>query len=206
MELNEIYGQLASEEAILRTIAALKQNGMNAVVVGTGVAAKAKIKEIIPQGAEVMNMTSMTLEGMSAKSEIEESGHYRSVRQQFAAMDKVTQGREMRQLGAGPDWAIGSVHAVTEDGSVMLASATGSQLSAYAYAAGNVLWVVGTHKIVKNFDDGMKRLYEYSLPLEDVRARKVYGVGSGVNKILIVNKEVSPDRIMIIFVKEKLGF
>ena len=42
--------------------------------------------------------------------------------------------------------------------------------------------------------------------LEDVRAQKAYGVRSGVNKILIINKEVVPDRIVVILVKEKLGF
>lgn len=116
------------------------------------------------------------------------------------------QAREKQRLGAAPDWAIGSVHAVTEDGKVLIASATGSQLSAYAYGANHVVWIVGAQKLVKNFEDGLKRLYEYSLPLEDVRARKVYGAGSSVNKILIVNKEPAPERITMIIVKEKLGF
>jgi acyl-CoA hydrolase len=114
---------------------------------------------------------------------------------------------EKRKLGNGPDYAVGSVHAVTEDGKILIASNTGSQLPAYAYGAGKVVWVVGTHKITKDLDAGMKRIYDYVLPLESVRANKAYGVpGSFVSKLLIINKEVSPGSLIIIFVPEVLGF
>ena len=123
------------------------------------------------------------------------------------SMDRKTQGREMQKIGATPDWTIGSVHAVTEEGQVLIASNTGSQLPAYAYGSSHVIWVVGTQKIVKNIDQGIKRVYEHSLPLESERAKKAYGVpGSFVSKILIVNKEISPGRVVIIFINEKLGF
>lgn len=197
MKLNEKFGQLADDETIQRTIAALKSNGIEAVIVENAEQAKQKVFEIIPAGAEVMNMTSVTLDSVSILKEILESGRYSPVR------DKL---KENPKLGSAPDWAIGSVHAVTEDGSVFVASATGSQLPAYAYGASHVIWVVGAQKLVKNLDEAMKRLYEYALPLEDERARKVYGMGSGVNKVLIVNKEKSPGRISMVIVKEKLGF
>lgn len=141
-------------------------------------------------------------EALVMAKEIIESGKFDAVKNKLKTM----QAREKQRLGAAPDWAIGSVHAVTEDGKVLIASATGSQLPAYAYGANHVVWIVGAQKLVKNFEDGLKRLYEYSLPLEDVRARKVYGAGSSVNKILIVNKEPAPERITMIIVKEKLGF
>ena len=112
----------------------------------------------------------------------------------------------MQKLGAAPEWVVGSVHAVTEEGAVLIASASGSQLPAYAFGSSHVIWVVGAQKLVKNFDEGIKRLYEYSFPLEDERARKVYGMGSGVNKILVINKEWMEGRITMIIVKEKLGF
>lgn len=95
---------------------------------------------------------------------------------------------------------------MTEDGQVVIASATGSQLPSYAYGASNVIWVVGTQKIVKNLDEAMKRVYEYVFPLEKERAMKVAGMKSSVNKILLINKEATPGRIHIIFVQEKLGF
>ncbi len=114
----------------------------------------------------------------------------------------------MQKLGAAPEYVIGSVHTVTEDGHVLIiASASGSQLPAYVYAAEHVIWVVGTQKIVKNIEEGMKRIYKYVLPLESARAHKAYGVpGSSVNKLLIVNKEPVPNRITIILVQQPLGF
>jgi hypothetical protein len=111
-----------------------------------------------------------------------------------------------RQLGAGPDFATGSVHAVTEDGHLLIASASGSQLPAYAYGGGKVIWVVGTQKIVKNMDDAMKRLQEHTFPLENARAQKVYGVGSAIAKTLVINKEFTAGRLVLIFVNEVLGF
>ena len=153
-----------------------------------------------------MDMSSQTLDVIGISKEIEESGNFDSVRKKLLSMDRNTQGSEMRKLGAAPDWAVGSVHAVTEDGKVVVASATGSQLPGYAYGAGRVIWVVGTQKLVRNLDEAMKRIHEYVFPLEDARARKVYGMGSNVSKLLIVNKEFAPGRITLIFAKEKLGF
>ena len=112
----------------------------------------------------------------------------------------------MAKLGAAPDWVVASLHAVTEDGHMLIASNTGSQLSAEAYAGGKIVFVAGCQKIVKDTREGIKRIYEYCLPLEDERARKTYGMSSAVNKILIINKEVMPERITVILVKEKLGF
>jgi len=200
------WDQLADEEIIKRTVEALKSNGFEVYVTENGEKAKRKVLELIPAGAEAMSMTSMTLEAINLASEITDSNRFNSVRKKLIAMSSETQGNEKRRLGAAPEWAVGSVHAVTEDGFLLIASNTGSQLSAYAYGAGRVIWVVGTQKIVKNVGEGIKRIYEHSLPLEDKRARKAYGVGSSINKILIINKEVQPKRLTVILVKEKLGF
>lgn len=207
MAFNQSFGRLADDSSIERTIASLTNNGLTTLVVDTGAAAKAKVLELIPAGAEIMNMTSMTLETISVVKEVLESGRFKSVRNQLTTMDDATQLHEKRRLGAAPEWAIGSVHAVTEQGHVLIASNTGSQLPAYAYGALHVVWVISTQKIVKDVDAGLKRLHEYSLPLESERAKKAYGVpGSAVNKILIIKKEIQAQRITAIFVKEKLGF
>ena len=200
----EKWGKLADEKAIKETVSSLKANGIEAFVVENGEDAKKKVFEILPEGAEVMTMSSTTLDTIGVSKEIE-SGKFNSVRKKL--MDTTTQGAEKGKFGAAPEWTIGSVHAVTQDGHVLIASNTGSQLPAYAYGAGNVIWVVGTQKIVKNTEEGIKRIYEHSLPLESERARKAYGVlGSAVNKLLIVNKENIAGRIKMILVKEKLGF
>lgn len=206
MQVNEKFGNLASDETVEKTADALRQNGFVVEIVNTGEEAKKRVLEILPEGAEVFTMSSQTLEQTSIASEINNSGKYNSVRNKLYEMDRNTQGREMAKLGAAPDWVVASVHAVTEDGHLLIASKSGSQLSAEAYAGGKVIFVVGTQKIVKDNQEGMQRIYEYCLPLEDERARKVYGMPSNVSKILIINKEIMPNRITVILVKEKLGF
>jgi len=206
MQINEQYGKIADQATIEKTAKALQKNGITAFVVETGEDAKTKVLELIPENSEVMTMTSMTFQAINLAKEINESKRFNSVRNKLNAMDMKTQWPEMRRLGASPEWVIGSVHAVTEDGHLLIASQSGSQLPAYAYAAGQVIWVVGAQKIVKNVEEGIKRIYEYSYPLEDERALKVYGAHSAVNKILLVNKEISPGRITVILVKDKLGF
>ncbi len=200
------WEQLADNATIKNTIATLKTNGIEAKVVKNGPDAKNKVLDLIPKGAEVFTMTSQTLEKISLNRAINESGNYDSVRNKLNSMNWQTQIREMQKLGAAPDWAVGSVHAVTADGKVLIASNSGSQLPAYAYGSAHVIWVVGTQKIVKNLDEGIKRIYEHSLPLENQRAQKAYGVNSNVSKTLIISKETAPGRIHLIFVKEKLGF
>jgi len=116
----------------------------------------------------------------------------------------------MRKLGAGPDFALGSAHAVTETGSILFASLTGSQLPAYAYGAGSVIWVVSTKKIVKDLEEGFERIESHIVPLESVRARKAYGLPETFNsypsKVLVFNREIQPGRVKLVFVKEDLGF
>lgn len=200
------FDQLPDDATIARTAAALTANGITAHVVADAAAALAKLQELLPAGESVMTMTSATLDTIGAAAAINESGRYASLRAKLTAMDRKTQGRQMQQLGAAPEWAVGSVHAVTEDGRVLVASATGSQLPAYAYGASHVIWVVGAQKIVSNLEAGMRRIAEYVFPLEDARALKAYGVHSGLNKVLTLNREATPGRLAMILVKEQLGF
>ncbi|MDO8660134.1 MAG: LUD domain-containing protein, partial [Candidatus Parcubacteria bacterium] len=141
------WDTLATDESIQKAIDALKMNGINAMIVENGVKAKEKVLELLPLDAEVMNMTSVTLETIGITKEINESGKFNSIRNKLAKMDRKTQRLEMNRLGAAHEYTVGSVHAVTEDGKVIIASQTGSQLPAYVYASSHVIWVVGTQKI-----------------------------------------------------------
>lgn len=203
MTRNKYYGKLATDAVIQKTAKALRENNFSVIIFENGEEAKKKVLELIPNGVEVFTMSSQTLEAIGLAKEINESGRFDAVRAKLSSMDK---GRERAKLGAAPEWVVASVHAVTQDGQLLIASNTGSQLSAEAYGAGNVVFVVGCQKIVNDTQDGVKRMYEYCLPLENERAKKAYGVGSTVNKILIINKEVVPKRITVVLVKEKLGF
>jgi hypothetical protein len=121
-------------------------------------------------------------------------------------MDRERERHQMRELGARPACIIGSVHAVTEDGVVMVASMSGSQLGPYASGAAKVVWVVCAQKIVKNIEQGFERIEHYSLPREDERMRSLYGIGSTIGKILIVKREAAPGRSNLILLNEVIGF
>jgi hypothetical protein len=121
-------------------------------------------------------------------------------------MDRQTQADDIRRLGAAPDVMLGSVHAVTETGSLVAASMGGGQLGPYVSGAGRVILLVGTQKIVSDLEEGLRRINEYSFRLEDARAQAAYGIHSAVNKVVIINGEYVPGRITVVFIDEVLGF
>ncbi|RPJ27034.1 MAG: hypothetical protein EHM33_09465 [Chloroflexi bacterium] len=203
---NQEFAKLANDQQIERTAKALEANGIQAVVAENGEDAKRVFFELVPEGAEVFLGASVTLETLGIQSEIDKSGKYDAVRPKTFAMNRETQDREIRKLRGAPDYAAGSVHAVTEEGQVLIASKTGSQLGPYASGAGKVIWVVGAQKLVKDFNEGLRRIQEYCYPLEEVHMQELYKTGTNINKVLIVNREIQPNRITMIIVKERLGF
>jgi hypothetical protein len=203
---NNIFSTLASDAQIERTVKSLEANNIHAVVAENGADARTRLFEILPVDAEVFTSSSVTLNTLGIPDEINQSGRYNSVRAKLSMMDPKTQNRKMQKMGATPEYMVGSVQAVTETGSVIIASKTGSQLAGYASAAAHVIWVVGTQKLVLTLEDGLKRVTEYTLPLEDARAFKAYSIHSSINKLLIVHKEFIPGRTTMILVKENLGF
>jgi hypothetical protein len=200
------FGQLASGARIGATAAALEGNGITSLVVDSREDARAAVLLRLPIGVEVFNNTSRTLEDIGVADAVERTGDYQPLRPRLYQMDREMQGREMRQLAASPDFVVGSVHAVTEDGSLLIASASGSQLGPLASGAGHVILVIGGQKIVPDLASGLRRISDYCFPLEDRRARLAYGVPSGVNNVLIINRVIAPGRITAILVRESIGF
>jgi hypothetical protein len=147
----EEFARLATDEKIERTSKALEANGIHTLIAENGADAKRLFFELVPEGAEVFLGASVTLEKLGIQEEIDQSGRFDALRPKMFAMNRETQGREIRKLVGAPDYAAGSVHAVTEDGHVLIASNTGSQLGPYASGAGKIIWVVGAQKIVKTW-------------------------------------------------------
>jgi hypothetical protein len=203
---NGRYETLADEARVVRTAAALEANGISVLRASTAADAKRIVLGLVPDGSHVYHGASQTLESAGITDEIEKSGRYEAIRPRIWSMDRATQADEIRQLMVSPDVMLGSVHAVTETGSLMAASMGGSQLGPYVSGAGRVILVVGTQKIVTDREDGFRRIEEYSLPLEDARIQAAYGIHSAVNKVLIINGEITPGRITVVFVDEALGF
>lgn len=199
------FNQLASDEQVEKTARALEANGIHTIVFDTGQEARAYVLSLIPAGMQVYNPPSLTMDQIGLTVEIEASTRFQPVRERLKSLDRTTHRNEIRRLVSSPDVVVGSVHAITERGEVLIASASGSQLSSVAAGAGSVIWVAGTQKLVSTIDEGFRRIREHSYPLEDSRTRRVYGRPSAINKVLVVNGE-QPGRITMILVKQNLGF
>ncbi len=205
--MNIDWNKIPDDKIINETVEQLIKNGINAQVTDTAEEAKKRALDLIPEGAEVLEASSITLEQLGLVKHIQEYGKYDSVKKKLNSLSRETDHLEMQKIGAAPEYVIGSVHAVTKDGKVIVASRSGSQMPAYVYGSSHVIWIVSAKKIVDNVDEGLKRIYDHVLPLESKRVQKAYGMeNSEVAKILIFNKEVAPNRINLIFVKEDLGF
>jgi L-lactate utilization protein LutC len=206
MSVSRRFGMLADDARVQRTAAALEANGISVLRAADAAEAKRIVLGLTPEGSQVHHGASQSLEVSGITDEIEKSARYDPVRPRIWSMDRKTQADEIRRLTSAPDVMLGSVQAVTETGSLMAASNGGSQLGPYASGAGRVILVVGTQKIVSDLEEGLRRIDEYAFPLEDARAQAAYGIHSGVNKVLIINREVAPGRITVVFVDEVLGF
>lgn len=200
------YGTAKSAGEVDRTARALEGNGFVVRRAATGGEAKAVVLSLIPEGAEILHGASQTLQLTGITEAIEASDRYRPIRPRISRMDRQTQANDIRRLAAAPDVMLGSVHAVTETGSLIAASMSGSQLGPYVSGAAKVILVVGTQKIVASLEEGLRRISEYAFPLEDARAQAAYGVHSGINKVLIINREVNPGRITVVLVDQVIGF
>ena len=202
---NAEFARLASDEQIATAVAALIANGIDAEVVASGTGARSRVLDLLPEGAEVFTAMSRTLDTLGLSEAINGSSRYHPLRPQLMKLDRQVQGREWRRLQSSPEYVVGSVHAVTEQGQVLIASASGSQLAGYVFGASHVIWVVGAQKIVRDLAEGLRRVREYSYPLEHQRIQALGMPGSFVAKLLVVERE-RPGRISLILVKEALGF
>jgi bisphosphoglycerate-independent phosphoglycerate mutase (AlkP superfamily) len=200
------FGTVADDLRVRRAAAALEANGISVLRAANAAEAKEIVLGLIADGSEVHHGASMSLDVAGITDEIDKSGRYESLRPRIFSMDRQTRADEIRRLSAAPEVMLGSVHAVTETGSLLAASMGGSQLGPYVSGAGRVILLVGTQKIVPDLEEGLRRIEEYAFPLEDARAQAAYGIHSAVNKVLIINREIVPDRITVVFVDEVLGF
>ena len=204
--LTRRWGTRADDGRVKRTIAALEANGITVFRASDAATAKGIVLDLIPDASRVHQGASQTLDLLGITHEIEKSGRYVPLRPRIWIMDRQTEADEIRRLSAAPDVMLGSVHAVTETGSLLAASMSGSQLGPYVSGAGRVILVVGTQKIVPDLEQGLARINEYSWRLEDARAQAAYGIHSAVNKVVIINREITPGRITVVLVDEVLGF
>lgn len=201
------FAQPADDATLEATVAALGAKGYDVHVAADGDDARRIVLDLLPAGAEVGQGASQTLDAIGITHELEESGRFEPVRKATRSMDRSTpEGlRAMRKAGVSPDWYVNSAHALTVDGSIVLASNTGSQLAPVAFGAGEVIFVIGSQKIVPDLDAAMRRLEEHSLPLEHARMRGIYDIDSEIKKVLVIYKEFRPSRFRVVIVREPVG-
>lgn len=203
------YTTLAAQENIDKAVAALKANNFDAIVVEKGADALEKIKELIPKGASVMNGASTTLQQIGFIDYLKDGAHgwdnlHAGI---LAETDKEKQG-ELRKQAILSDYYLGSVHALSQTGEMVIASNTGSQLPHLAYTSPNLILVVSTKKITPDMTSALDRVLTHVVPLEDVRLMGVYKMHTTYAKTLILHKE-NPNlgrKVLVILVKEDLGF
>jgi hypothetical protein len=199
------FTTLPDDQTLAATVVALEEHGSSVEVVDDFDAARDAVLARIPEGSSVMTNTSITLEETGIANAINGDGPYESMRNKLMALDFATQLQEMKAIGGQPDYSVGSVHAVTRDGTLVIASASGSQLASYAWGAANVIFVIGAQKLVPTLAAAHERIYQHSLKLEDARALAAYGQNSSVGKILELHQEL-PGRIHIVLIRQVVGF
>ena len=204
-QTSDRFTTLPDDRALAATVTALEEHGFSTEVVDDLDAARQAVLARIPHGSSVMTNTSVTLAETGIADAINDGGPYESARNKMFALDFATQAQEMKAIGGQPDYALGSVHAVTRDGTLVIASASGSQLASYAWGAANVIFVIGAHKLVPTLQAARERIHQHSLVFEDARAIAAYGQHSQVGKILEIHAEL-PGRIHIVLIRQAVGF
>jgi len=202
---SERFTTLPDDQTLSATVVALEEHGFSVDVVDDLDTAREAVLARIPEGSSVMTNTSVTLEETGIADAINDGGSYDSARNKLNELDFATKLQEMKAIAGQPDYALGSVHAVTSDGTLVIASASGSQLASYAWGAANVIFVVGAQKLVPSLEAARERIVEHSLKLEDARAYAAYGQNSRIGKVLEIHQE-DPGRIHIVLIRQSVGF
>ncbi len=202
---SERFAALPDDETLAQTVAGMEGRGVSVDVVDDLDAARSVVLARIREGSSVMTNPSVTLEETGIAPAIDDGGPYDSARSKASTLDRATQLREIKAIMGQPDFALGSVHAITRDGVLVIASALGSQLPSYAFGAANVIFVVGAQKLVPDLAAAHERIHRHCLGLEDARAMEAYGVKSRVGKILEIHRE-DPGRIHVVVIRRRVGF
>src|SRR5260370_4699760 len=161
----------ATEAELEKLAGNLRERNFEVVIVQDGEEARAEVLKRIPDGASVHSGKSKTIEDAGLFQELMENERYDFIRRRTMKMDRATQRAQMHTAGAAPDVMLGSVHAVTEAGQLVITSASGSQIGPIASGAGKLVLVIGSQKIRPSPHAAFARIPHYRFPYEDARLR-----------------------------------
>lgn len=187
---------------------ALRANGFKVELVSNRKEAFEKVVSLIPTGARVMTGSSTTLDQIGFNSLLKSGNHsWMNLKENVLAEKDPERRKELGRQAMLADYFVGSVQAVTQNGQLVSGSGTGSQISAYAYEAKNLILVVGTQKMTRDLDEALQRLREHCVALEDRRMKVMGFPGTLLSKIFIYEKEPHKEmNVWVILVNEQLGF
>ncbi len=204
------FSTLATADQIRKTMDALLAHGITALLVDTKEQALARVQNLIPAGSSVMTGASLSLKEIGFEELLVSNNHpWRNLKAAIVAEKDPVKQALLRKQGVLADYFLGSVHAVSQTGELVIASLTGSQLGPYAFTSSHVIWIVGAQKITPTLEDGIRRVREYVLPHEDKRMRESTGgrMGSGIGKLLIIQQEAAflNRTLTLIFINQSVG-
>lgn len=178
-----------------------------------------KLLEIIPKAASIGISGSVTLDELGVVKNLEARGN--KVFNQYQSGLSRGESLEIRKQGTLADYYLASANAVSETGELVFFSGYGNRTAGISYAK-NVIIVCGINKITKNLNDALKRAREYATPLnckrlgwntpcfKDGICRQDLCLFPEYKRmccqILIIEAEVTPDRLKVILIGENLGF
>lgn len=201
------WNKTASEKIIKKTIEAAQKRGIKTIIAENKNEALEKLKELIPAGAEVMNGSSTTLNEIGFTDYLKRGEHgWKNLHEQTIAEQDKSKQADLRRKAVTAEYFLSSVNAIAMTGELVATDASGSRVGAFAFGAKNLVIVCGANKIVPTLQDAFRRIQEYAFPLEDSRAKAVYGFGSRLGKTVVMQNEMFQGRTTLILVKESLGY
>jgi nitrogen regulatory protein PII-like uncharacterized protein len=202
------WSKIPSEEDIASTARHIEEmTNIKVIRVSDTKAALAKIEELIPEGAEVMNGSSTTLIEIGYE-DLVNSGRqsWKNLHKIVTSEEDAAKRYELRRRSVGAEYFLSGVNAIAMTGELVSCDGTGSRVGAWPFAAKNLVLVSGVNKIVPTLHDAMQRVMEYAYPLEDARAKKALGTSSWIGKWVILANEKQTGRIRLILINECLGY
>jgi L-lactate utilization protein LutC len=204
------FDDLATVEQIEGTMEALKARGITAELVQTREEALARLRTLIPAGASLSTGASLTLKEIGFEELLVSGSHpWKNLKAEYLAEKDPARQALLRRQSTLADYYLGSVHAVSQTGQLVIASMSGSQIAPYVYAASNVIWVVGAQKITPSLEEAIRRVREYVFPHENKRMKEATGgkMESMIGKLLIFERETPflNRKVTVIFVRQKIG-
>lgn len=207
LDLNDRrYDQSPSEETIDNTVANIEARNIDVHRFEAGTEACDYLADQISADDTVMNGHSTTLKEIGFMDVLEAADGFEYLGNQIEQIDDDQARSAARRNAVTADVFYDGVNAIAESGELLGANALGNAVSAWPFAADQLILISSTNKIMPSWPAAVERIREYALPLEDARAQEQYGQGSTVGKLVSLEEERVDDRTQLVLLDDPHGF